>query len=106
MDAGRILFASEAHVETDIDELGLDDTDQYLDLVYDCLQLAASDPIGSYRPSRHPHSTRHAASAGLRMWPFVVRHPELGKELYFKFCLRPDAQGAFYIHIDCHETRF
>ncbi len=104
--AGRVVFASDAHVESDIDKLGLANVDDYIDVIYECLQLAADDPVNCHRAPSQTHSTRHPASNGLRMWPFVVTHPGLKKQLYFKFCLRPDDKGSFYVHIDCHESRF
>lgn len=105
IEAERIDFADEGHVEADLDELGLDDLDAYLDLIYECLQLAAENPVACYRHPHEPISTKHASSAGLRMWPFCVQHPDFSQPIYFKFCLRPAPDGATYIHIDCHGSR-
>jgi hypothetical protein len=102
---GRIEFADNGHVEADIDELRLADTDAYLDLIFECLQLAAENPVACYRHPRETISTKHPLTAGLRMWPFCVEHPDYNQPIYFKFCLRQDTNGANYIHIDCHGSR-
>jgi hypothetical protein len=105
IDAGRIDFADEGHVEKDIDELGLSTVDDYLDLIYECLQIAAEDPVEYYKHPQEPTSTKHPKSSGLRMWPFAVPHPDFAQPIYFKFCLRAASGGANYIHIDCHGSR-
>jgi hypothetical protein len=103
--AGRVEFADEGHVEADIHELNLADLNDYLDLIFECLQLAAKDPVACYRHPQEPISTKHPLSSGLRMWPFCVDHPNFSQPIYFKFCLRQNPDGATYIHIDCHESR-
>lgn len=102
---GRIAFACEARVEDEIDRLGLADVDAFLDLIYECLQLAETDPEGAFRQPFPDRSTRHELTMNLPMWAFVVRHPDHEQEIYFKFCLKPQADGTTYCHIDCHGNR-
>ena len=101
----RVDFASPKHVKTDIAELKLADEEEYLDLIYECLQLAHGDPLETFRPPNPPKSTKHALTKNLPMWAFEVQHEAYSTNLYFKFCLKPQLDGTLYCHIDCHESR-
>ena len=104
-DNQRIDFAEPTHVDADIDELHLADEEEYLDLIYECLQLAQEDPLETFRPPNPPKSTKHALTKNLPMWAFEVQHESYPFNLYFKFCLKEHRDGTLYCHIDCHESR-
>lgn len=93
------------HLEADMAALSLECIADYWDLVYECLQLARENPLACYRQPVPPKSTRHKSTRNLPMWAFEVSHPCYPFLLYFKFCLKKTADGVFYLHIDCHESR-
>ena len=86
-DNHRVAFAEPAHVTADIDELDLADTDEYLDLIHECIQLAQRNPLENFRPPSPPKSTKHKLTKNLPMWAFEVQHEAYSFQLYFKFCL-------------------
>lgn len=104
-DHHRVTFADQTHVAADIEELDLADTDAYLDLIYECIQIAQHDPAGCFRQPYPPKSTKHALTKNLPMWAFEVYHEAYSTKLYFKFCLKEQRDGTLYCHIDCHESR-
>lgn len=111
IDEGRYIAVgrhSGRHVEEDMQELGLPDTVDYWDLVYQCIQLAMVDPVSCYRKPRHPgkQTKDKGPSWGKPMIPFQVEHEDFDQPLYFKFCLVEAPEGVFtYYHIDCHGPR-
>ena len=56
-DEGRVAYASPIHVKEDIAELGLNGTDAYKDIIYQCLQLAEENPLACFRQPSPPKST-------------------------------------------------
>lgn len=104
-DKQQVAFAELTHVAADIEELNLADTDAYLDLIYECIQLAQDEPEGCFRQPFPPKSTKHELTKNLRMWAFEVQHEAYSTKLYFKFCLKEQRGGTLYCHIDCHESR-
>lgn len=92
------------HVEDDMEELDLNDLEDYWDLVYDCIQLAMQNPLQCYAHRSRLKST-YSNLKGQYLWPFKVHHPVRDQTIYFKFCIQQDVQGNNYIHIDCHENR-
>jgi hypothetical protein len=104
-DSGRVAFACETHVEHDIDELDLPDTEAYQDLIYECLQIAQTDPLACFRQPDPAKSTKHSLTRNLPMWAFEVQHPRFREKIYLKFCLKEQRDGTFYCHIDCHGSR-
>ncbi len=106
--AGRRSIAdgdNNRHVVADMEELRLSNLEEYWQLVYECVQLALEDPLGCYRHPTPRKSTKMKETKGLFMWPFEVHHEECDQNLYFKFCLKEDTDGKYYLHIDCHESR-
>jgi hypothetical protein len=95
---------SSIHIEDDLEELDLDDIEDYWDLVYDCILLAMKSPVKSYAHKSRLKST-YSSLKGQYLWPFKVYHPNRNQTIYFKFCIQQDADGTNYIHIDCHEDR-
>jgi hypothetical protein len=104
-DNRRVAFAEPTHVAADIEELNLDGEEEYLDLIYECLQLALESPEVSFRLPSPPKSTKHELTKNLPMWAFEVQHEAYPFKLYFKFCLKEQRDGTLYCHIDCHESR-
>ncbi len=107
IDAGRfgpVEGDLTRHVLPDMAKLGLDDINDYWDLVYECIQLAQNDPMGCYRQPNPRKSTQHSSIKNDFLWAFVVHHSRTRLKLYFKFCLKEQKEGLYYVHIDCHES--
>ena len=77
---------------------------EFWQLLYECVQIALEDPEGTFRPPFPAKSTKSKEAKGLYMWAFEVYHDEQDLYIYFKYCLRPDPSGTYYLHISCHES--
>ncbi len=77
---------------------------EFWQLLYECVQIALEDPEGCYRQPHPAKSTKSKDARNLYMWAFVVYHDERDLDIYFKYCLKPDSSGIYYLHISCHES--
>jgi hypothetical protein len=73
-------------------------------LIFECIQIALEDPEGCYRQPFPAKSNKSKDAKNLYMWAFCVYHDERDLEIYFKYCLKPQADGLTYLHISCHES--
>jgi hypothetical protein len=94
-DRHKTAIALEAF---DLDESG------FWQLIYECIQIALEDPKGCYRQPFPAKSTKSKEAKNLYMWAFSVFHDERELQIYFKFCLKKQADGLHYLHISCHES--
>lgn len=105
IEKGLYDFADQSHVIADIVELELENIDEYVDVIWECINIALKDPAQCHRPPNEPVSTAHDKSKNLVMNAFRVKHSAYKKDIYFKFCLSEQTGGTWYIHIDCHLNR-
>ena len=107
-DPDRVVIPETIPVASEIDKLRLKDVAHYLDVIYECIQLALQDPLVTYRKPAPPgKSTRHDLTKNLPMWAFRVKGCSFdpSKWMYFKFCLKEQKNGTYYCHISCHEDQ-
>jgi hypothetical protein len=105
--AGRRFIADarfdRRKTEVALESFGLSDL-EFWQLLYECVQIALENPEGTYRPPFPAKSTKTKEAKSLYMWAFEVYHDERDLDIYFKYCLKPDPSGIYYLHISCHES--
>lgn len=99
---GHRAFALQKHLVDDLDTLGLDDENEYWQLIEKCLlEIADVGSVVCYAGGRPPQRSYEPQIKGMELWAYAWDSKRLQKPMYLKFALK----NSFYFHVDCHENR-
>ena len=102
IEQGNWQVLADPYLSASLDELGLEDEDELIDLVFRLLEsIWRSGPESCYAGQKPPAKSYMPQIQGLDLWAFVHAHPATGRPIYLKFALKK----GVYIHVSCHEDR-
>ena len=102
VSSGRYQFAIYKHLASDLEELGVTDEKELINLVAKSLrEIISVQPASCWAGGRPPARSYEPEIRNLELWAFAWDSAAWGRRMYLKFAIKRDV----FIYVDCHADR-
>jgi hypothetical protein len=102
ISSGKYQFLVYKHLVSDLEELGVTDEKELIDLVAKSLrEILAARPANCWTGGRPPARSYEPEIKNLELWAFAWNSAVCGRRMYLKFAIKRDV----FIYVDCHADR-
>jgi hypothetical protein len=102
VSSGKYQFLIYKHLASDLEELGVIDEKELIDLVANALrEILGARPASCWAGGRPPARSYEPEIKNVELWAFAWNSAVCGQRMYLKFAIKRDV----FIYVDCHADR-